>query len=80
LGTVLQSSLLDWSESLADPTGAMASCLLIVASQMFLIEIALLNLLGVALIGAGGWLERECRARWAQPRAAYTSSSDPARP
>jgi hypothetical protein len=69
LGAGLGSFLMSCADSLGDPAGELASVLRLAVRHMTLIEGILLDLLGIALIWAGGWLENQCRVRWARMRA-----------
>ncbi len=77
LGSGLQSVLMSCLDSLGDPAGDLASVLHLVVRHMTVIEAILLDLLGLAVIWAGGRLEHRCRARWGQRRISPSSAGDP---
>jgi hypothetical protein len=80
LGRVLQLFLMNCAESLADPAGELASVLYLAGRHLIEIEGVLLDLLGLAVIGAGGRLENRCRLRWARARAVPPTRPIPADP
>jgi len=65
------------ADSLGDPAGDLVSVLRLAVGHMTEIEGILLDLVGIAVIGAGGWLETRCRDRWARARAARQSGGAP---
>jgi hypothetical protein len=79
LGSGLQSLLMSCADSLLDPAGELASVLRFAASLMIVIVIEgiLLDLIGIALIGVGGWLEHRCRVRWGRRGISPGLAGDP---
>ena len=84
LGRALQSFLMSSMDSLADRAGDLALATLrmtlALAAElriMTAIEGILLDLVGIAVIWAGGWLENRWRVRWGQRRISPGSAGDP---
>jgi hypothetical protein len=69
IGKLVDDALFRWLTSLPDPKSPTAMVLGFISDNIFIIEMISLNLLGVALICAGGWLERQLRGRWVRARA-----------
>jgi hypothetical protein len=65
-----QNFLLNWASSLPDQQGLTVRFLRLLAGNLFVVYFALLDLLGVALILAGGWLDIRWRSHRARARAA----------
>jgi hypothetical protein len=77
LGRGLQSLLMSCADSLRDPTGELASVLRLAVRHMTVTEGIVLDLVGIAVIWAGGWLEDRCRLRWGRRGISPGLAGDP---
>jgi ABC-type dipeptide/oligopeptide/nickel transport system permease subunit len=66
----LRDSLANWASALPDQQGPTVAFFRLAADFLFFVYFALLDVLGVALILAGGWLDSRWRSRRARARAA----------
>jgi hypothetical protein len=73
----LKNFLVNWASSLPDQEGLTVSVLRFVSDHIVVIGFGLLDLLGVTMIWAGGWLESRWRRYRGRPRSPV---SRPARP
>jgi hypothetical protein len=77
IGTLVDDTLVHWLRSLPDPQGPTATILEFIILNINIIEYILLDLIGLALIWAGGWLEGRLRRRWFRVRASELSGLPP---
>ena len=77
LGRGLKTVLMNCENSLGDLTGVVASVLRLAVRHMTVIEVILLDLVGLATICAGGWLENRCRVRWDRRKISLGAAGDP---
>jgi hypothetical protein len=63
LARVAKRILDSWADSLPEPKGGVAAALRYISSQILRWELELLELFGIAVIGAGGWLQNCLHAR-----------------
>jgi len=68
IGKLVDDALVSWLTSLPDQQSLTATLLILILDNINIIEFVLLDLLGVALIWAGGWLESRLRGRWVKAR------------
>jgi hypothetical protein len=73
----LQNILVNWASTVPDQHGLTVRFLRLAAGSLFVVYFALLDLLGVALIWAGGWLDNHWRSHRARARAAVPSAVPP---
>jgi hypothetical protein len=69
IGKLVDNALVSWLTRLPDQQSPTATVLWFILVNLNLIESVLLDLLGLALIWAGGWVESRLRCRWVRPRA-----------
>jgi hypothetical protein len=69
IGKLVDDALVSWLTSLPDQQSPTATILGFIIFNINIIECILLDLIGVALIWAGGWLESWLRSRWFSVRA-----------
>lgn len=70
LGRIVEDFLKNWAMSLSAQAGALAMILRFVTARIVWLEFAVLDLLGLTLIGAGGWLQNRLHDRRVRARAA----------
>jgi hypothetical protein len=69
MGKLVDDTLLPWLTGLPDQQSMTARVLEFIILNIFIIEFVILDVLGVALIWAGGWIESRLRGRWVRARA-----------
>lgn len=69
VGKLVDDTLFPWLTSLPDQQSTMAKVLGFIIANIFIIEFVMLDVLGVALIWAGGWIESRLRDRRVRARA-----------
>ncbi len=77
LGGLIADASESWGESLPDQQGLTVSILRFITAHMIVIEFALLDLVGVAFIWAGGWLQNCLHGRRARARASRCAGLPP---
>jgi len=68
-GAIAHDALVSWASSLPDQEGTTALIAHFLLKHMIVIEFVSLDLIGAAMMWAGGWLENRCRSARAQTAA-----------
>jgi hypothetical protein len=69
VGKLVDDTLVPWLTGLPDQQSATARVLEFIIVNIVIIDFVILDVLGVALIWAGGWIESRLRRRWVRARA-----------
>jgi hypothetical protein len=67
-GKAMRDAFTSWANSLPDPQSATATFLRFSIWHSIALEFIMLDVLGVAMVWAGGWLENRWRVHWARAR------------